>query len=98
MIDEGFRLFPVPASSLAGHVDALFLFLLGVSAALVLGIAGSILYFSIKYRRGSTADRTGSTDRQPGSRDFVDRDSAFDQLGHFCVGYERLFSAAGRAS
>ena len=62
MIDEGFRLFPVSASSFARHVDALFLCLLGMSAALVLAIAGTIVYFAIKYRRGSPAVRSGSAD------------------------------------
>ncbi len=60
MIDEGFRLFPVSASAMAEDVDALFLSLLGLSAILVLGIAGAILYLSIKYRRGSAADRSGA--------------------------------------
>ncbi len=59
MIDEGFRVFPVGALTFARHVDALFLCLLGLSAALMLGIAGAILYFAVKYRRGSAADRTG---------------------------------------
>ncbi len=53
-----FRFLPEQASSFAGDVDALYLFLLIVSAALTIGIAGFILYFAIKYRRNSTADRT----------------------------------------
>jgi cytochrome c oxidase subunit II len=48
---------PVEASSIAGQVDALFYSLLGLSAAVVLGIVGTIGFFSVRYRRGSSASR-----------------------------------------
>lgn len=59
MINEGFRLLPEQASRHASNVDWLYYFLLCMSAVFTIGIAGSILYFAIKYRRGNTqVDRT----------------------------------------
>lgn len=53
-----FRLMPEQASSIAADVDALYAFLLIVSAVLTVGIAGAILYLAIKYRRKAVVDRT----------------------------------------
>jgi len=50
------RLFPEQASTLAGEVDALLLFLLGVSAFFILLIAGAIIVFALRYRRGHRAE------------------------------------------
>jgi cytochrome c oxidase subunit 2 len=50
-MDTHFRLWPETASQQAGRVDALFLFLLGVSAFFTLLIFVSIVYFGLKYRR-----------------------------------------------
>jgi cytochrome c oxidase subunit 2 len=44
-------LFPPQASTLAGRTDALYFFLVALSAFLSLLIAGLIVYFAIKYRR-----------------------------------------------
>ena len=44
-------LFPEAASSFAGDVDALYFFLVGVSAFFSLLIAGLVIYFAIRYRR-----------------------------------------------
>jgi cytochrome c oxidase subunit 2 len=64
MIDDGFRLFPEQASTLAPRVDALYFFLLGVAAFFTVLIAALIVYFSIKYRRGNTkVDRAPSQER-----------------------------------
>src|SRR6266700_2761161 len=57
-MDTSFRLFPEQASSIATRVDALFGFLALVSGIATLMIAGAIIYFAIKYRRGSPASRT----------------------------------------
>src|SRR5688500_16094511 len=57
-VDQDFRLMPEPASPLAGEVDQLYSFLLIVSGLITLAIAGLIVYFAIKYRRGSTVDRS----------------------------------------
>jgi cytochrome c oxidase subunit II len=46
-------LFPERASTMAGRVDALYFFLLGLSAFFALLIAGLIVYFAVKYRRRS---------------------------------------------
>ena len=50
-----FPIFPEQASSMAGQVDALYLFLVLITTFFSLLIAILILYFAIKYRR--TPDR-----------------------------------------
>jgi cytochrome c oxidase subunit 2 len=50
-------LFPVQASSVAGRVDALFLFLVLVSAFFATLIFVLILYFAIKYRRRTETEQ-----------------------------------------
>jgi cytochrome c oxidase subunit 2 len=50
-MDTSFRLWPQTASTQAQQVDALFIFLLLVSAIAVLVIATLIVVFAIKYRR-----------------------------------------------
>ncbi|TMA49169.1 MAG: cytochrome c oxidase subunit II, partial [Deltaproteobacteria bacterium] len=54
----GLPLFPPQASTLAPQVDALFFFMLGVSAFFSLLIAGLIVYFAIKYHRRSEDEET----------------------------------------
>jgi cytochrome c oxidase subunit 2 len=49
---------PEQASSFAADVDALYGFLVLISGILSILIAVLIVYFAIKYRRGSPADRT----------------------------------------
>jgi hypothetical protein len=44
-------LFPVAASTMAGKVDALYFFLVAVSAFFVIVIAAFVIYFGIRYRR-----------------------------------------------
>jgi cytochrome c oxidase subunit II len=44
-------LFPVEASTMAGKVDALYFFLVAVSAFFVILIAGLVIVFAIRYRR-----------------------------------------------
>ena len=60
MVDQGFSLFPVQASSMAGEVDALLFFLLAVSTVMTVGIALAIVFLAFKYRRGSKANRQTS--------------------------------------
>jgi cytochrome c oxidase subunit 2 len=55
----GIPLFPEAASTIAGRVDALYFFLVAVSAFFGLLIAGLIVFFAIKYRRRH-ADEVGS--------------------------------------
>jgi len=52
-----FPFVPEQASSVAGEVDALFLFILGVTGLFALGIWVAMLYFAIRYRRRSDSDR-----------------------------------------
>jgi cytochrome c oxidase subunit II len=51
-------LFPEQASTTAAKVDALYFGLLGLTFFFVALIYGLLLYFGIKYRRGSRADRS----------------------------------------
>lgn len=57
MIDDGFRLFPTQASTHAPHVDLLYAFLVILFFAVQAGVGFLIVYFAVKYRRGSKADR-----------------------------------------
>lgn len=47
------------ASSIAPQVDALFWFMLALCVIVVLGVLIAITVYSVKYRRGSSADRSG---------------------------------------
>jgi cytochrome c oxidase subunit II len=51
MGEKSFQLFPEAASSIAGHVDALYAYLVLVSAFFSLLIAFCVIFFAIKYRR-----------------------------------------------
>src|SRR5258708_3095655 len=51
-----FPLFPEEASTIAGQTDALYFFLIGVSAFFSLLIAGLVIYFAVKYRRRSDTE------------------------------------------
>jgi cytochrome c oxidase subunit 2 len=50
---------PDQASNFAGPVDALYITLIVMSAVFTIPIVGLIIYFGVKYRRGSSAVRTG---------------------------------------
>lgn len=56
----GFPLFPESASTTSGQVDALYLFLVAISAFFSLLIAASVIYCAIRYRRREP-DQVGST-------------------------------------
>ena len=49
-------LFPEQASTIAGQVDALYFFLIGISIFFSVLIAGLVIYFAVKYRRRTEAD------------------------------------------
>lgn len=53
-------LFPEQASSVAPSVDLALFVLIGISIVFALLIYGLLLYFCIKYRAGSRADRSGA--------------------------------------
>jgi cytochrome c oxidase subunit II len=55
---DQFRLFPPQASSVSHEVDALFIILTIVSIFFCAVIFLPIVYFAVKYRRGSPADRS----------------------------------------
>lgn len=46
-----FQLFPQQASTVAGRVDALYLFLIAVTAFFSIIIASMVIYFALRYRR-----------------------------------------------
>jgi cytochrome c oxidase subunit 2 len=56
-MNPAFPLAPEQASSVAGEVDALFLFILVVTGLFAIGIWIALFYFAIRYRRRSDADR-----------------------------------------
>ncbi|HTA44912.1 MAG TPA: cytochrome c oxidase subunit II [Bryobacteraceae bacterium] len=51
MGEKSFQIFPEAASTIAGHVDALYAYLVLVSAFFSLLIAFCVVYFAVKYRR-----------------------------------------------
>lgn len=53
-----FRLMPEQASTISSEIDLLFVTLIVISAIISVTIAGLLIYFAIKYRRGSSAIRT----------------------------------------
>jgi len=55
---EHLPLFPEAASSIANQVDTLYFVWLGLSGAVALAVAVMVVWFAVKYRAGSTADRT----------------------------------------
>lgn len=57
-MNEEFRWMPEQASSFAAEVDQLYAFLWGISGVMTILIGVLILFFAIRYRRGSSADRT----------------------------------------
>lgn len=62
LLDGGIQIVPETASRHASQVDDLYIFLILVTLFFVSLICFSILYFVVKYRRGSPADRRGATD------------------------------------
>jgi len=50
--------FPVGASTIAGQIDALYFAWLGLSFAVALAVAAMIVWFIVRYRRGSPAPRS----------------------------------------
>jgi cytochrome c oxidase subunit 2 len=54
----GFRFFPREASTIAPQVDALFAFWVALSVIVMLIVGVPLIYFVIKYRKGSNADRS----------------------------------------
>ena len=53
-----FPLLPERASTMAGWVDGVFLYGLLITASFTLLVCALIVFFAIKYRRGSRADRS----------------------------------------
>ena len=55
----GIPFVPDEASSIAGRVDALFYALLAFTLLLGLFLTALVVGYAVKYRAGSSADRTG---------------------------------------
>lgn len=58
-MNGNFPLLPPEASNFAGQIDAITLTLTLISTLLTLPIIGLIIYFCVRYRRGSKASRAG---------------------------------------
>ncbi len=58
-----FSLVPAEASSIAGSIDVLFYSLLALSVLVIAGISFFLVLFSVRYRRGSRAERKNVTRR-----------------------------------
>jgi len=56
-MNPAFPFVPEQASSLAGEVDALFLFILGVTGLFAVGVWVALLWFAVRYRRRAADDR-----------------------------------------
>jgi cytochrome c oxidase subunit II len=54
-METGITLFPERASTFAADVDALYFFIVAVSAFFALSVAVAVIYFGIKYRRRQAA-------------------------------------------
>ena len=59
-MQSGFPLFPESASTMSGKVDALYLFLVAMSAFFTVLIAASVIYCAIRFRR-KHADEVGGS-------------------------------------
>ncbi|MCL6473557.1 MAG: cytochrome c oxidase subunit II [Firmicutes bacterium] len=59
---SGIQLLPERASEFAQRVDLLFLFLTTVTVFFTLLIAALVVFFALKYRKGSNASRAGAKD------------------------------------
>ena len=57
-MNSEFELFPDAASTAAPSVDRLYIFMLWLSLGFTVLIAGLVVYFALKYRRGNRVDRT----------------------------------------
>jgi cytochrome c oxidase subunit 2 len=53
-----FPLFPEQASTVAGKVDAVYWVLVAILAFFTLVVYGTILFFAVRYRRGTNVDRS----------------------------------------
>jgi len=60
-----FPLFPESASTIAPKIDAVYIALVIVSFAFTFAFSFFVLYFAIKYRRGSKADRSNIRNENP---------------------------------
>lgn len=60
---SGSNPFQSGASSIAPHIDLMFWSMVAMSALVVIGVAVTMLWFSIRYRHGSKADRSDKQKR-----------------------------------
>lgn len=60
------QMFITQASSLAPRIDALFWTMIVLCGLVAIGVFAAIIFFCIRYRRGSRADRSGAHDQSLG--------------------------------
>lgn len=82
MIGDGFRFFPEQASTHAPHVDLLYYCLVAMFFVVQAIIAFLIVYFAVKYRRGSKAKRDLSSGPDHGGQRLME---AVWMIGPFIV-------------
>ena len=88
---SGTPLFPESASTMSSRVDALYFFLLAIAVFFTLLIAGLIIVYGIRFRRG-LPDSVGRTIAGGAvARSLLDCDSLPDHGRDLRVGRERLF-------
>lgn len=58
-MNDSFHLLLPEASSVAPRIDALFWFMVVLCGVVTIGIFAAMVWFSVKYRHGSNADRSG---------------------------------------
>ena len=85
----GIPLFPEQASTFAADVDALYIFIIAVSAFFTVAVSAAVLFFAIKYRRRHP-DAGGGAHRRVAPA----RAGVVDHPDHHLDGHVRL----GRAS
>lgn len=59
MVDQIFHFLPESASNFSGRVDALYLFMVGVTVLAVIAVCVMVIGFAIYFRRGRKVNRTG---------------------------------------
>jgi cytochrome c oxidase subunit 2 len=65
-MNDSFHLLPAAASAAATRVDWLFLSMLLLTGSVALILAFLMVFFAVRYRKGSSADRSGALDTELG--------------------------------
>ena len=98
----GIPLFPEQASTFAAEVDALYIFIVAVSAFFTVAVSAAVVFFAIKYRRRHAEARSARTSKGSLPLELVWSVIPTHHLdGHVHLGREALLrdaAAAGRGA